>query len=196
MSTLRFTRGVHDMSEWTDWVACNRLEDSGFTGTAWTDLSNAQVDNANFAYAIASNDGAWNNSITEITQTFTDNLAAIIPTNATLNTIETRFHFDNPNQLFFINQLNVYRSNSFGDLVENIGFVDGQTIGPKQITYTDTSPSSNIISGATGSMYMKCTHTGAEGAGYFWQLNLRYVDIRVEFTRAPNVPRTAFVATF
>ena len=185
------------MSEWTPWVACNRLVDSGTSGAPWISLDNAEVDDANFAYAQADASGAWNNNVTEITQSFTDNLALIIPTNATIEAIETRFHFEMPNQLFFIPQVNVYRSNSGGDLIENIGFISG-AIQTKELTWTDTSgtQADNIINGTVGSMYMKCQHAGNESPDYEWQLNLRYVDIRVQFTRAPNVPRTAYIGLF
>jgi len=198
MYITKSIHGVRDMSEFTPWVACNRLVLDGVSGTNWVALDNAEVDNVDFSYAPAT--GAWSNSETRIVNVFTDNLSLIIPSSATIDSIETRFYFELPQDFNVIPQVNIFRSNSLGSLVENIGFI-GPSIQTKEITWSNVSPinGDDIVAGTAPSMYMKCQHSGVEeqfGLPRDWQLNMRYVDIRVEFTRAPNVPRTAYIGLF
>lgn len=192
------------MAEWTAWQACDFLIPSFTSDTWWLDLSNASFDNANFAYAPAVG-GKWAGSglyrQTDTIQVGTSNLEPLIPSNATVSKIQTRFRGSLPITVPVVPDILFFKTDQPGlvlQLFATIPKTAGDFTTSYLQDYTPDAPSQaeawDVINGVTESLFMKCGHQDTSSVD--WQLNLRYVDIRVEFTRVPNVPRTAFLGTF
>lgn len=185
------------MAEYTTWVAADLSQSSG--STLWDDLNNAEVDNAAFAYAQAV--GAWSGSPGHVTNVIgfagRSSLADQMPENATIDRIECNIYLDLPVSLLVVPNIRIYESDSYIDqgFQQLLG-----TIGPGAesdiVTFNeDISNSAGWAIANGGNVFPFFGYHENEEIGT-WQLNMRYCELRLRFTRAPNIPRTAFVPMF
>lgn len=188
------------MAEWSNWglLKSNQNQTGGLT--PWTDISNAN-NYDDFAYAEAIG-GQWAGSPGHSTdQAISGNPVIVreeVPTNATCSRIQLRWYFEMVDATAFVVR-KLYLDDLLGvnrffiaDIPWNI---DGLITSP---SYTGTNTDiQNFLTGGLGGAFdsnWHCEHANTDTQT--WALRLYYIETRVEFTRAPNVPRTAFIATF
>ncbi len=188
------------MAEFTSWVGARLSQQLDSGSTVWDNLSNAQSDNTNFAQARASN-GAWGGSPGRSTYivSFEGNtdLLAFMPAGSIIDKVECRIYLDLTETLLVIPDLRLRRSSNPNtqvslEILANIG----PAAGPLIVDWDDTISDSEGWAIANGGdvMYFYGTHTLQEADT--WSLNMRYCELRLQFTRPPNVPRTAYIAMF
>jgi len=186
------------MAEFTTWVAANLRQSSG--RTLWESLNNAESDTSSFSFAQATN-GAWSGSPAHVTNVVgfsgRSSLTNQIPENSIIDRVECNLYFDLPEPLLIVGNIRIYRSSSYIDTspVEILGLV-GPSAGPDTVQFNDNiSDSAGWAIANGGDVFPFYGYHENEEADT-WQLNMRYCELRLRFTRAPNVPRTAFIAMF
>jgi hypothetical protein len=185
------------MSEFTAWYPVTNPTQSISSGTNWDDLTNIVLDDASFSPAISSGGGSWTNDLTTVVDVNGNPaIDPLIPDNSTFDSVEVRMYFEQPQQMFFA-QVAINRSSNQLTPVfaEELGIF---TANPEllQVDYSlpvDDTEGRAIAEGGN-ILYVYGKASASEAAQ--WQENWRFAEMRIEFTRAPFTPRTAFIAMF
>jgi hypothetical protein len=185
------------MSEFTTWVPADLVSTGNLAGTAWSNLPAAEVDNNADAFASAIF-GSWEQSVTRvISVNGRTGLGTQIPDSAEIEAVEVRFYFQLTTELVNIGAIDVIQSQSatshvVGSLIGSIGpGIENVTM---VYTKTVTTPQGRAIAEGGLAVPMFGQRGGDEGSA--WELDWRFAEVRLQFTRAPNVPRTAYIALF
>ena len=186
------------MAEFTTWVAAN-LRQSSFR-TTWENLNNAESDTSSFSFAQATN-GAWSGSPAHVTNVVgfsgRSSLTNQIPENSIIDRVECNIYLDLPEPLLIVQSVRIYESFDYVDpgYKQILG-----TIGPGAesdiITFNEDITDGEGWAIANGGDVFPFYGYHENEEADTWQLNMRYCELRLQFTRPPNVPRTAFVAMF
>jgi hypothetical protein len=186
------------MSEFTDWYPVDNPTEGGNGGEHWIDVPNIALDDVSFSFADAPA-GTWT-----IDQTYIIALRgnpaidALIPDNSTFDSVEVKMYYELPSSISPITGINVRTSDS-PFVISN-----PQTIatipGPTGLATIDYDAAVDDIEGRAiaqggGITNIFCNYA-IVGTPSPWQLNWRFAEMRIEFTRAPYTPRTAFIAMF
>jgi hypothetical protein len=95
-----------------------------------------------------------------------------------------------------VGDVKIYKTDYNGDAFESLLKRISGTAWDVASYNVDVSNSTgwDIVRGNSRILYIKAFHDNEEPDS--WELRWRYAEMRARFTRAPNVPRTAFIATF